>query len=489
MSTFFSVKPDTRAYTIYPSDETALKFTIITFEDDTFRVLKNKINEEVKAQILNMYSDIGYIAEFEEVTSLVCGFVLPSELTFLYNREIPLKLKNDLFNEYIPLRCKQISIKNKLNSMTQFSSFNLSETTTRPSASSSTNGYYQVQADTTTKSVNNSTPENSSNVKSDYLPVIGYNENASKKSQVSDTPKINIPTYLSDGFSGSSIELKVSSKLFNPAVDKVNTFQSYESPVNFFSRKHGPYGMQSGWGDFSDINYTYNQDNPQCYIYFNLKSLKTLVKNKEINYGLCQPDDPYECYSECGFTKICCFSGSDALIGNVLFEFHNKFHNSVTDLEVELEKLAIKINPEETFENYSLKNEKQMVKQYIETTYKIVPDIQHKIKASVLISAISEYLSCFKIDGNFNVRLSNYLKELGIQKKRYNDGYYYYGLEPKHSNESISSNPRQYVETDITPSTPPPTLLKRQPVKTNIAVNYYVNIEKNQSSYPWMKLV
>jgi hypothetical protein len=37
-----------------------------------------------------------------------------------------------------------------------------------------------------------------------------------------------------------------------------------------------------------------------------------------------------------------------------------------------------------------------------------------------------------KIDSNkisgFRTRLSKYLKDLGLQKKRYNDGFYYYGI-------------------------------------------------------------
>ena len=31
----------------------------------------------------------------------------------------------------------------------------------------------------------------------------------------------------------------------------------------------------------------------------------------------------------------------------------------------------------------------------------------------------------------FKNRLSNYLKELNLQKKRYSDGYYYYGIVKK----------------------------------------------------------
>ena len=50
----------------------------------------------------------------------------------------------------------------------------------------------------------------------------------------------------------------------------------------------------------------------------------------------------------------------------------------------------------------------------------------------------------------FKNRLSNYLKELNLQKKRYSDGYYYYGIVKKtlikvNENEKESRN-----ITDIT---------------------------------------
>ena len=56
------------------------------------------------------------------------------------------------------------------------------------------------------------------------------------------------------------------------------------------------------------------------------------------------------------------------------------------------------------------------------------------MKASTLHDEIikSKYVSIetSKISG-FQTRLSRYLKDLGLLKKRYNDGYYYYGIQYK----------------------------------------------------------
>jgi arginine repressor len=46
-----------------------------------------------------------------------------------------------------------------------------------------------------------------------------------------------------------------------------------------------------------------------------------------------------------------------------------------------------------------------------------------------------------KIDSNkisgFRTRLSKYLKDLGLRKKRYNDGFYYYGIIEKIEKQPI----------------------------------------------------
>ena len=51
-----------------------------------------------------------------------------------------------------------------------------------------------------------------------------------------------------------------------------------------------------------------------------------------------------------------------------------------------------------------------------------------------------------KLSG-FRNRLSTYLKELGLQKKRYNDGYYYYGIIDKCAiNENLDMTMKQLLE-------------------------------------------
>jgi hypothetical protein len=62
------------------------------------------------------------------------------------------------------------------------------------------------------------------------------------------------------------------------------------------------------------------------------------------------------------------------------------------------------------------------------------------MKASVLYDLII-HSNVLKMDkdnekiAGFRTRLSKYLKDIGLQKKRYNDGFYYYGIIKKPSND------------------------------------------------------
>jgi hypothetical protein len=78
--------------------------------------------------------------------------------------------------------------------------------------------------------------------------------------------------------------------------------------------------------------------------------------------------------------------------------------------------------------------EEEVVKEYLNKFYVLSDDINKKMKASALYDSIISSEICtfdnkFTLSG-FRNRLSVYLKKLGLQKKRYNDGYYYYGITP-----------------------------------------------------------
>lgn len=100
-----------------------------------------------------------------------------------------------------------------------------------------------------------------------------------------------------------------------------------------------------------------------------------------------------------------------------------------------------------------LLEEDKSVKKYLRKYFEISNDINKKMKASALYDTITRSDLC-KIDkpkmSGFRNRLSTYLKDLGLQKKRYNDGYYYYGIVAKDliRYQSSSANNREMLTID-----------------------------------------
>lgn len=78
--------------------------------------------------------------------------------------------------------------------------------------------------------------------------------------------------------------------------------------------------------------------------------------------------------------------------------------------------------------------EEETVLTVIKERFIITDNIDQRMKAQDIFdffSQHSQYLP-FKIDTMFRNRLSKYLIKLGLTKKRYSDGYYYYGIVKRH---------------------------------------------------------
>jgi len=145
--------------------------------------------------------------------------------------------------------------------------------------------------------------------------------------------------------------------------------------------------------------------------------------------------------TEYGFIKL--FS-INTLSNDAVKFISNEFNKAQFD---NVDELNQKLQVASQYIDFSLKHssetdaitEESIVKKFIQSSYTIDTDINNKMKASVLHDAIvnSKVVTIEKSRLNgFKNRLSTYLKNLGLEKKRYNDGYYYYGIQPKKSTNS-----------------------------------------------------
>lgn len=76
-----------------------------------------------------------------------------------------------------------------------------------------------------------------------------------------------------------------------------------------------------------------------------------------------------------------------------------------------------------------LEKEKRLILYYINSNYCVSSNIDKRIKVSILQDDVQKELKIN--DANLKYRFASILMELGLQKKRYSDGMYIYGIEPK----------------------------------------------------------
>lgn len=124
----------------------------------------------------------------------------------------------------------------------------------------------------------------------------------------------------------------------------------------------------------------------------------------------------------CGYKKYFEFENNeiDRNINTTLISlFHEKYFDDEKSLIDKINSFKELFNIDDTL--------KRDVKTFISCNYNITDDINDKMKASELFNEIYKFL---KIEEKINIRnkLTNFLLDIGLKKKRYNDGIYYYGL-------------------------------------------------------------
>jgi len=111
--------------------------------------------------------------------------------------------------------------------------------------------------------------------------------------------------------------------------------------------------------------------------------------------------------------------------------FNEKCFESLIELDKEIETMNVLINKNAS--DFKDIREKKQVEKFIHDNYEVNNNVGDKMKASELCTLIEENFQTLGICvGNiiaFRNRLSKYLLDIGLQKKRFGDGFYYYGLK------------------------------------------------------------
>lgn len=421
------------------------KIVLLNFEDDTFRAVIKLPDEKINL-INSWYDKSKQQFDIEDIYIDVPEIITKNDLVNILFKNIDCEHKSLFVKTYIPEIFNDILIKNKLNNMEKMMSIcSTSET--------NTNVYINKPQDIT--HFNIVIPKNMI-----YTDDYFYkNENK----------LVSIDKYKKSSITNLNPICSHEPNKWNKCViykdDELNSFDSKNNDDINEYKQDAKYTKITKSDKLGDTNITaYNAEYNVLYPPFGSnnellnKSLEEEeVQNKKlitviINLNffqtmvLIEPDlislEIIHENTEYGFFELFTISYNDD--NTELETFINKnydcvFFNGAEELNNTLlftSKFIESIQVKNDI-NISLTEEKISVKTYLRDHFTISTDIDKKMKASVLYDTIIDSNLC-KIDKNkmssFRNRLSNYLKDIGLKKKRYNDGYYYYGIVEKYDN-------------------------------------------------------
>ena len=402
---------------------------LLNFEDDT-TIPVLKIEEKYMSVINKWYEDCNLILDIENTDLFIPEVITHHDISGVLFQEINYKFKDEFLNKYLPI------IINNIISNRTIKEYERKYFTKREHSS-----YYTIGVK---NSFNNSNELISLNI---HIP-----DNIKSDSNINDSKeqKTNMTNFNNNSTFRIDPEILVKKHILsNNCENKIDYTPSNINSYNALTEKDSieqiseyNNGYNSLYPNFSDnceiINNvneypSKSDDNKLIVVIFNNKFLQTIsIENPN-------SDELYilKKHPEFGFIKLfSILTNNKDIVQFINREFNKSQFNDIEEINKKLLVTSQYIdfsNKHITTNNITISEENQ-VKKYIDSTYKIDGDINNRMKASTLHDEIikSKYVSIetSKISG-FQTRLSRYLKDLGLLKKRYNDGYYYYGIQYK----------------------------------------------------------
>lgn len=426
---------------------------LLNFEDDSFKAVI-KISEQ-HIEIINKWYEIcNQVMEIEETNIRIPNIINNSDISPILCKNIHCKHKDLFIKSYVPEILNNITIQNNIRTMeSQMSIFNPKDT-----------HVCIIKKSQTISDLNISIPKN-----------MIYNEEYfyKKGNNVILCPKYNKSSINTDdsknkvGLQGGTIKQNGLNRV-NREFEVLNSTKSEESN-NFFTVPklipENTYGTESD--TFSIVNsfptvvedgyVAYNSEydclNPAfgsnmemleyklnddvesitsklIIVLINPLFLQTLIV---VEPDLLTLETIFE-YTEYGFIELFTVKITNEEITELIKKQYDAvIFNNIDEINQVLLSTSqfIEFIKNKQHNDEPLLEEEKSVKQYLSKYFEISNDINKKMKASALYDTITRSDLC-KIDklkvSGFKNRLSTYLKDLGLQKKRYNDGYYYYGI-------------------------------------------------------------
>jgi hypothetical protein len=426
---------------------------LLIFEDDTIKPVI-EIEDKSLCIIQKWYEDCNLILDIEKTDAFIPESITVQDISSVLFNEINYKYKNDFLYEYLPLIINNIITNNYIKEHEKIYHFlninNKTKTNAKINANinANTSDIYYSFNEFSKDFVNN--VDISDNLYKEYGIKIPENllTTAKKKDNISDYYiNVNNKNAKTDNVCGKNIMVKSSDYDRTKVIDD-DMFEPYNA-IYIFSKNIDTDKEQK---EIFSYNKEYNLLKPNFSE--NSESVEIIPKN---DYQI--TESIFVIYNYKFFQTLCLINPDSSVINilknNSEFGFIKLFNITTNNKEIikfiknefdkiqfnDIDELNYKINVTSQYIDFSNKytdtdnvivSEETQVKKYIASSFTINNDINNKMKASILhdmiINSKIVNIEQSKISG-FKNRLSKYLKDLGLEKKRYNDGYYYYGIK------------------------------------------------------------
>jgi hypothetical protein len=395
------------------------KIFLLSFEDDTFKAVL-ETEQKYLDIILDWYESNNLSLDIEETEYQIPEYITKNELSNILYKNINYEYKDEYLNKYLPQLLNYLLSKKTLNKCEKniFNSMVKEE-------------IIDISDNNLLEELGVNMPDNiilkDNNKKNKWSPLIS----------IKDTDgNFDVLSYNKSGIININIDNNN---------DNNKMYLAYNSDYNC---------LYPSFGDSCELIDKQERENLReenlIFVLFNPIYLQSIVvenPNKDTLYVINN-------HNEYGFIplfRLCINKNNTELISFIKNEYHQHIFNNIEELNSCLNTTSgfIDYNNLNINKNTSKINEELEVKQFITTKFNLTDNIEDKMKASelyeIIIASPAINIDKDKING-FRNRLSKYLIELGLKKKRYNDGYYYYGIVNKLNNNEYRNINTVYEE-------------------------------------------
>lgn len=407
------------------------KIVFLYLDDDTFIPVLN-YNKEYIEIVKKWYENLNVIFDVK-IHDLTYDFDL-TLLSTVLNKKYPSNQAEYLL-ELIKNYDEYIKLQKKLN--VGFKTLNVNINLDKHITDNQKSSVKYINS--SVKPINSSVKPINSSVKSDYKEVdntICINSFSMGEDYIDKTNKlkildINVPEKIK-----YNNDLILLPKPIIQTNTELHLIDNNENEYTLLNTDYSFIDTNNILIQYTNILIIFNHYYLTTFLYV-ISNLKELNETRKIIDGITN-------YPEYGFTILGHLRNVDDDVFVLVKElFDNKIFNNSQSITVKLNYLAENINYLNENMNTIIPhtvcyNEETIITNYIKTNYIINNNIEDKIKASKIYDIILEESEIKNksigltdsINGLRN-RLSVYLHKLGLLKKRYSDGVYYYGIVNK----------------------------------------------------------